>query len=194
MEQPYPRNPILVEIANTLISLSKTKYIEFLWVPGHSGIRGNELADKAAKEALNLNITPTDRITADIKQHVQNLAYSEWQNTWNQSNSTMKNYKHTTQRISSNLKIRKDQVVMSRLRMRHTRATNGHHMENADESWCDEFNTKVTVEHILFECQLYARNRLKYNLKKSHLEPTATFEQAMKIINYLKEIKLYDQI
>uniref|UniRef100_A0A2S2PLL3 ribonuclease H n=1 Tax=Schizaphis graminum TaxID=13262 RepID=A0A2S2PLL3_SCHGA len=50
LENPYPKNEIIQSIQEKLSN--STKKIEFLWVPSHTGISGNELADKAANEAI----------------------------------------------------------------------------------------------------------------------------------------------
>ena len=60
------------------------KHIHFCWVPSHVGIRGNEMADKAAKEGLSktapvhYKIPYTDYMP-NIKAYVKNL----WQERWN---------------------------------------------------------------------------------------------------------------
>jgi ribonuclease HI len=48
-----PMHPIVQEIQSHLLSLFKEVIaIRFLWVPGHVGIAGNEMADSVAKKAL----------------------------------------------------------------------------------------------------------------------------------------------
>ena len=51
------RNPLIQQIFRKYNYLSAFKEIVFCWLPSHTNIRGNELADLEAKSALSLSIT-----------------------------------------------------------------------------------------------------------------------------------------
>ena len=48
--------PLLVDLFNLYFKLCDNKDIVFAWVPGHVGIRGNNVVDLAAKNALEKSI------------------------------------------------------------------------------------------------------------------------------------------
>ena len=47
-------HPLVCKIKNLLRRINSTKQVEFFWIPGHCGIRGNEAADQLAKHSLTL--------------------------------------------------------------------------------------------------------------------------------------------
>ena len=58
------------------------KTIHLCWIPSHIGIRGNEAADMAAKESLNLDITDSQVPYTDLKCHINHCISNKWQERW----------------------------------------------------------------------------------------------------------------
>ena len=59
------------------------KDIVFCWVPSHTGIKGNEKADSAAKSALDLPRTKVGVPYNDFKHCINQYIFCTWQDDWN---------------------------------------------------------------------------------------------------------------
>ena len=137
--------------------------IQFLWIPGHSNITGNERADCYAKEALNLpdiSETPLDHgsIKSSIKFHCLRL----WQNTWNDIGMNTQLYQIKPQIKSwhsSNRNSRRDEKILARLRIGHTYLTHSFIFAHEQRPTCSRCRTVLNVEHILINCTKYNEKR-----------------------------------
>ena len=118
-------NPLIADITMQLQAMATYSNIIFCWIPSHVGIAGNESADQAAKTALSLPDSPLAIPYSDLRPNIQQWVINNWQQLWDQSNAKLHqiqpqvSIKHTH---NSGLR-RRDQTIISRLRIGHTRLT-----------------------------------------------------------------------
>ena len=76
------KNPLILDILELHDSLTTSEII-FCWLPGHVGIKGNTLADAAAKAAHTAPISPMSIPYSDTKHAVSTYIKSLRQEKWN---------------------------------------------------------------------------------------------------------------
>ena len=105
----------------------KNKSVTFCWIPSHIGIEGNEKVDSYAKDAISfptsVKILPIEGYLAYTKQIVREKWQSE-RAELNYNSNKLREIKDTVHPwISSYQKIRRDEVVLTRLRIGHSKLT-----------------------------------------------------------------------
>ena len=82
---------------------------------------------------------------------------------------------------------RKDQVVVTRCRLGHSRFTNEHLLKNKPPPECIPCNCRLTVKHVLIDCVDFAPIRQLFYTSDNMLDlfKGTTY---IKIINFLKDI------
>ena len=64
--------------------MHSSRKIVLCWVPSHTGISGNEHADRRAKRALDQIVTKDIKIPIqDLKRTITKNIDKEWQRKWN---------------------------------------------------------------------------------------------------------------
>lgn len=195
------KNPIVQNIHILLLMISKnnTKII-FCWVPAHCGIKGNELADKAAKNATKFSKKCNNPILfSDVKAFLRQKSRSKWQLDWNSkvNNKLFKVDPFIGKRFFSGFKNRIEEIKYTRLRLGHTKFTHKHLLLKEEEPECDVCHSIVSVEHILSECSKYEVERLQF-LGNQQIRVSDVLKrgnsQKTNMLNFLKSIGLFSEI
>ena len=157
IESEDTENPLICNIMNLLWALSdKGTHVRFCWLPSHCGIEGNEIVDQLAKETLNHDIDPLTTVHyADLKPVVNSYIQQEVQIKWDVSihgrdlyllKPTLgppRKFKHLA---------RAEEVVITRLRIGHTKATKSHILSRGPPTACQHCGQTLTIEQMLLEC------------------------------------------
>ncbi|KAI5724222.1 hypothetical protein M8J76_017183 [Diaphorina citri] len=200
--QPFPTNPICLNIRSLLLDLKFCHGIEilFTWIPSHHGISGNVLVDTAANEAHTTPDVNVQEVTADdIKSTFKRAPLTEWKNEW-QATPVRNKLRYIKDNVkpwsSSNRHNRREEVVLSRLRIGHTSLTHGHLMEKKDPPQCSSCMVPLTVYHILSVCPMLEDHRKKVRLRSKCLKwmLSDSDDIASQVIRFLRISKLFNKM
>jgi ribonuclease HI len=166
----YPSHPLVQSIHDNLYSLRRRGIaISFMWIPGHVGIRGNEMADAAAKEALSTPITDFDRISSDdLRAALRRVCMQQWQELWNNiACNKLRNIKVDTSAWATSARnSRREEVALTRLRIGHTALTHAYlFTEEKIPPYCEDCDSPITVRHLLTVCDKYRALRIRLNIR-----------------------------
>ena len=150
-----------------LWSLSdKGTRVRFCWVPSHCGIDGNERVDQLAKDTLDQDIDPLASVhytdmKSQVNSYIQKLVQTKWDVAVHGRDLYLlkptlgppKKFQHLT---------RAEEVVITRLRIGHTKATKSHILSRGLPTGCHHCGQTLTIDHMLLECALLQECRDEY--------------------------------
>ena len=193
--QSYSCSPSFISVLQLYNELyNKGFCILFSWVPAHIGIKGNEAADKAAKQAC---ITLNSSVSYSyLKLAVNSFIKGKWQGQWDREiESKLKGIKPCIA-IWPTLTPRKCDVILTRLRIGHSGLTHRHLLFSEGEPICPHcYSSTLTVRHLLTDC-LGLRYMYRHYFNSSL--PTLTYfideNPHYELFNFLKDDSFYCDI
>jgi hypothetical protein len=87
---------------------------------------------------------------------------------------------------------RKDQVIISRLRMGYTRLTHGYREYLNPSPECGDCGARLTVDHLPWDCSTFRRQRIECNISKETL--SGDEDEIRRLIRYVHRIGVHHDI
>ena len=184
---------------------STNKNISFEWVPGHCNIKGNEVADKAAKESLqNRQIVQLPMSYGEYRSAVKTFVNNQWQQHWNLfGRCRLKSFKPILGDWKSAYRDnRRDEKVLSRLRTGYCLFTMQHFFDrDKPKERCNTCGIDMTIKHMLIDCPNFQNSRYRIvnylnqkNLDLNEKNILSDYFPHKLLFIYLKEINFYNKI
>ena len=168
---------IVNKIQNILLILNNRRRVFLHWIRSHSGITGNEIADRIANLGHENNKSENYKLTKEEWYSILKRKFILcWNNYWQvQARATSKGLalfearNNIEQKIPIISRNRRAEIVIYRLRMGHVGVAQYLSRFNMkDTELCDTCLVPETVHHFLINCSKYSQERkvLSNSLRK----------------------------
>ena len=165
--EPKSHKSTIQEVKTDIKKLEESGVkVEISWTPGHSDIKGNEYADKLAKEAADeakerIDLPPVITM-GDVKTAARESGRKKWQDMWEKSEKGrhLFNFRpKVDHKIKHKLETKKGEIIISQLRNGYAKLNEYLHKTNIAESDLCQCGEIESVKHYLMECELFENGR-----------------------------------
>ena len=196
------RNQIVQNIHILLLKLKEhNTFVKFCWVPAHCGIKGNEIADKTAKESIKFSKRCYNPILlSDIKAFLKQQVANKWKEGWlsRVNNKLLGVDSKIGKKDFSGFDNRIEEIKYTRLRLGHTKITHKFRLLGETQPECDVCNCPLTVNHFLVECPKYEIIRIhcfgNHEIKLSEILQRGCSKKIKKVLSFLRYTHLLSEI
>ena len=155
-------------------------------------------ANKATRDVENSTVPyyntnlPLDSLLDHLKQKIKDHWNKEWLSIVKPRLLTIKEdfYKKV---VPPTLK-RRNQVVISRIIIGHTKITHRFLLTKEDQPICEWCKTILTTDHFILQWKRYQRLRNQFNIKSTIKDNLTDSEIISNLLLYLKQTTLYNNI
>ena len=192
MENKKLENPLIVKLLSRLDSMSSHKKNNF--VLDSRPHRSERKRKSRLSSQIGLRSKSSIPYT-DLKPIISKFLHRKWHQRWNMNiNNKLFQIQPTLEEWRPAFRVsRREQVVLFRLRIGHTRLTHVFKLKQEPQSQRLTCQTTCTVKHILIECRAFAIIRKQF-FKVTSL--TELFENIKidDVLSFLRETGLYEKI
>ena len=145
---------------------------------------------KKPKESLNLEQTVFKIPFNNFKPFINRYIFDKWQTSWNETPfNKLKEIKPVIKESKSVISnIRREEVVLTRLRIGHTRITHSWLLNRDEQPNCTGCDVPFTVKHFLLDCFDFHQVRRSF-FQVNNLHDLFKDVPIQSIIAFLKEIR-----
>ena len=195
IEKNEPKKSHIENIINLLVQYKKNVSICGCNPPSETKKLLHEATNLACKtEFSNHNFKISEEIGIKI---VNKKITNEWNKLWKLQTKTNHLRKIKTSIYQKNPALRfnrRDQIILNRLRIGHTRISHQHLITKENSQTCEKCNTYINVDHILLHCPAYHNERCKYKLSTQLSELLNNEKNCRNVLKFIQAINATNYI